>query len=330
MPFALKPLSQRARLSRSGSGRCMPHSGVAVTPSPYRQISEIKSYSSYRKKDQDYLSTYGMSDFSVVDPKGWECDLQSVYSAYMGYFQLHSVPWYERSWGVFFESFDEFLTFAWPVITVTDSWTGRAHIVTRPTSIGAFIKMVKTRFGETLPLIDNILRVTPFETSQRHLRTVSDYASYKKLHATLPAAYLAALKLRVRSGEPRAIRELWSARNKTFLSIDFEWLERNTSSCLEWGYAAVRCGHLEGVGTWPPDPEPNYRRGHYIVGEYVDKVHNKYRPNFPWAYVFGESQVVPKAKLAQVISAIISSLASPDQKRLLIPWCSLGTASAET
>lgn len=25
------------------------------------------------------------------------------------------------------------------------------------------------------------------------------------------------------------------------------------------------------------------RRGHYIVSEYVDKVHNKYRPNFPWA-----------------------------------------------
>ena len=53
-----------------------------------------------------------MSDFNLVDPKGWEYDLQSVsapssawrrgaaqsaaaqvYSAYMGYFQLHNVPW---------------------------------------------------------------------------------------------------------------------------------------------------------------------------------------------------------------------------------------------
>ena len=53
---------------------------------------------------------------------------------------------YERSWGVFFESFEEFLTFSWPVITITDRWTGKAHIVTRMTSIGAFLKMIKTRY----------------------------------------------------------------------------------------------------------------------------------------------------------------------------------------
>lgn len=52
---------------------------------------------------------------------------------------------YERSWGVLFESFEEFLSFSWPVITVTDCWTGKAHIVTRMTSIGAFLKMIKTR-----------------------------------------------------------------------------------------------------------------------------------------------------------------------------------------
>ncbi|GBE77265.1 hypothetical protein SCP_0101380 [Sparassis crispa] len=257
-----------------------------------------------------------MSDFNLADPRGWECDLQSVYSAYMGHFQLHNVPWYERSWGIFFQSFEAFLTFAWPVITVTDSWTGRAHIVTRMTSVGAFIKMIKTRFGETLPLVDNILRVSPFETAQRHLRTVSDYATYKKLHATLPSAVLAALKVRIRNGEPKGVRDLWDAKDKTFLAIDFEWSERNTSSCLEVGYAAVRCGHLDAVGTWPPDPEPNYRRGHYIVAEYVDKVHNRYRPNFPWAYAFGESQVVPKAKLPQLLQAVISSLASPDSETL--------------
>lgn len=94
-------------------------------------------------------------------------------------------------------------------------------------------------------MVDNILRVSPFETTQRHLRTVSDYPGYKKLYATLPAAVLAALKVRVRNGEPRAIQEIWEARDKTFLAIDFEWSERNNSTCLEWGYAAVRCGHLE-------------------------------------------------------------------------------------
>lgn len=163
----------------------------------------------------------------------------------MGYFQLHNIPWYERSWGHLFESFEEFLAFSWPVITVTDVWTSKPHIVTRMTSVGAFLKMIKTRFGETLPMMDNMLKVTPFETSQRHLRTISDYPAYKRLHQTLPAAVLAALKIRVRSGEPKAIRELWERKDKTYLAIDFEWSERNPSSCLEWGYATVRCGHLD-------------------------------------------------------------------------------------
>ena len=101
------------------------------------------------------------------------------------------------------------------------------------------------RFGETLPLVENILRVTPFEVAQRHRRTISDYALYKKMHSTLPAAVLASQRQRVREGEPKAIHELWQSHDKTFLAIDFEWSERNTSSCLEWGYAAVRCSHLE-------------------------------------------------------------------------------------
>ena len=56
---------------------------------------------------------------------------------------------------------------------------------------------------------------------------------------------LAARKLRVRSGEPKWVQELWEQKDKTFLAVDFEWSERNISSCLEWGYAAVRCGHLD-------------------------------------------------------------------------------------
>jgi hypothetical protein len=137
----------------------------------------------------------------------------------------------------------------------------------------------KQRFGETLPEVDNMLRITPFETTQRHLRKVSDYASYKRIHSTLPAAVLAALKTRVRAGETKAVRELWEKKDKTFLAIDFEWSERNQSSCLEWGYAAVRCGYLSAwvapaiprpfgvdvffamfrLGHWPPLPDANYR-----------------------------------------------------------------------
>ncbi|TFY83357.1 hypothetical protein EWM64_g671 [Hericium alpestre] len=174
--------------------------------------------------------------------------------------------------------------------------------------------MIKTRFGETLPMADNFLKVEAFETHQRHLRTVTDYAVYKKLYATLPAVVLAALKVRVRSGEPRAIQELWAARDRTFMAIDFESSERNSSTVLEWGYAAVRCGHLEMIGSWPPVPEDNYRKGHYIVSEWVDKIRNRYSPNFPHQYAFGESQTIPKAKLPQIIQAVLSSLASPDSE----------------
>lgn len=170
----------------------------------------------------------------------------------------------------------------------------------RLSTVGAFLKMLKTRyvaamghrhpksthshlrrFGETLPMVENILRVTPFETSQRHMRTISEYATYKKVFQTLPAVLLSAQKVRVRNGEPGAIRDLWASKDKTFLALDFEWSERNNASCLEWGYAAVRCGHLDmsvrmfldvahhaeavwtlspcRAGAWPPDPEPNYR-----------------------------------------------------------------------
>jgi hypothetical protein len=113
------------------------------------------------------------------------------------------------------------------------------------TSIGAFVKMIKTRFGDTLPLVDNVLKVHPLETHHRHLRTISDYSSFKKLHATLRAVRLSALKARIRLGEPRAIQELWDLHDKSFLAIDFESAERNSACVLEWGYATVRCAHLD-------------------------------------------------------------------------------------
>lgn len=57
--------------------------------------------------------------------------------------------------------------------------------------------------------------------------------------------------------------------------------------------------HLSRMGVWPPDPDSNYRsvlpfcqfimmltagnrKGHYVVSEYADKVHNRHTPTFPW------------------------------------------------
>ncbi|KAF4579597.1 hypothetical protein EYR40_000222 [Pleurotus pulmonarius] len=258
-----------------------------------------------------------MSDFTIVEPKGWEYDLQSVYSAWMGFFQHHAIPWYDRTWGHLFSSFEEFLAFSWPVITVTDSWTGRAHIVTRLSSIHAFLKMVKTRFGETLSIPPNIIRISPYETSSRPLRNIADYASYRKLHHTLAATHLTALKSRVRACEAgigmKTVADLWAKRDKTFLALDFEWSERN-KTVLEWGYAAVRCSHLAAQECWPPVPDKNYMKGHYIVAEHVDKIVNKHSPTHPWLYAFGDSQVVSKNYSAHRYPRINSSFASPDSE----------------
>ncbi|KIY66254.1 hypothetical protein CYLTODRAFT_423598 [Cylindrobasidium torrendii FP15055 ss-10] len=255
-----------------------------------------------------------MADFSLVDPAGWTMSLHSIYSAYISFFQIHNIPWYDRSWGHLFANFGDFLAFSWPVITLTDAETGKADIVTRPSNLNAFIKMVKTRFGETLPIPPNISTVTPFSTAHRHVRHIADFPSFKKLHATLPAAELAALKTRIRAGDPSAIMPLWGSHSKTFLSISFTWSERNEKSCLEWGYAAMRCGVLDSQGEWPPIPDMNYRVGHYVTSEYSSKTINKVNPTYPWAYAFGDTQVIVKSHITQVVNAIISSLASPDSE----------------
>jgi hypothetical protein len=52
---------------------------------------------------------------------------------------------FERSWGPIFSTFEQFLSFGWPCVVVTDQRTGRAHIVTRTSNINAFARMVKTR-----------------------------------------------------------------------------------------------------------------------------------------------------------------------------------------
>jgi hypothetical protein len=56
---------------------------------------------------------------------------------------------------------------------------------------------------------------------------------------------LSAIKARVKMGDPKTVKEIWDKRDKTFLAISFELNERNEKSVLEWGYAAVRCAHLE-------------------------------------------------------------------------------------
>ncbi|KAG8901395.1 hypothetical protein FRB99_005331 [Tulasnella sp. 403] len=174
--------------------------------------------------------------------------------------------------------------------------------------------MIRTRFGETMPMAtDNMTPITPYEHTQRPLRQISDIGTYRKVHSTLPAAMLSALRSRVKHGNPKEISRLWHRRDMTFLALDFEWSEKSLV-VLEMGYAAIRSQHLEASGIWPPIPDSNYRKGHYIVQDYVDKVHNRLAPTFPWDYAWGDSQIVTKAKLPEILQALLTSLATPDSE----------------
>jgi len=198
---------------------------------------------------------------------------------------------------------------------VTDSWTRKPHIVTRQSTTNAFLKSIKTRYGETLPAVNNAVQITPFETQQRPQWIVSDMKSYARLHATLPGAVLSALKARVKGGEPLAIQELWESKQYTFMAIDFEWSERNKSICLEFGYAAMRCFYLNTArGIWPPKPADDYRRGHFVVEEYANIPQKKRTPVVPWEYAWGDTQAVPKARLAELVQNVFSGLAAPDSE----------------
>lgn len=85
--------------------------------------------------------------------------------------------------------------------------------------------------------------ITPFE-ARNQLTTflISSEVEYRKVFSILPSVQLKAQMERARKGEPGVVRDLWVARNKTFLAIDFEWSETDPSKVLEWGYAVIQCG----------------------------------------------------------------------------------------
>lgn len=119
----------------------------------------------------------------------------------------------------------------------------------------------------------------------------------------------------MKAGEPSAIQELWESKQYTFMAIDFEWSERNKSSCLEFGYATLRSFYLNTMkSVWPANPTENYRRGHFVVEEYVNVPQRKRTPVVPWEYVWGESHVIPKARLGEIVQSIFSNFASPDSE----------------
>jgi hypothetical protein len=144
----------------------------------------------------------------------------------------------------------------------------------------------------------------------RRLSNIQDLTSYRKLSQTLQAAELTYLRFRVRGGEVEVIEQLfysggsgseWSHKRAgvkdngvgyTWACITATWWEKGGPAYglvpgqgriqakasagkglpLEIGMAVVRCANLRAVDVWPPVPDVNYRKSHFITQEWVDKV----------------------------------------------------------
>lgn len=49
--------------------------------------------------------------------EGYDHDLFAVFASLVAYYEAHSVPWFERSFGHLFFSFDAFLSHGWPCMS---------------------------------------------------------------------------------------------------------------------------------------------------------------------------------------------------------------------
>ncbi|KAK6909719.1 hypothetical protein I203_103740 [Kwoniella mangroviensis CBS 8507] len=286
----------------------------------------------------------------------FDVDLHSIYAAYLGLFESSNTDWWDKSWGGYFTTFNDFLGFGWEVMVVVDSGTGKPHIAVRREQIALFAKMIRTRFGESLPKDPpTTLPLDPVPTrnlSLRRLIIIRDLTTYRKLAQTLPAAELSYLRTRVRSGEVGVAEQLFYAGGNsgerdtggvgvrdngvgyTFACVKTTWWEKGGSPyglvpgvgrtqggksaqsgkglILEIGVATLRCANLRAVNVWPPIPDENYRKSHYIVEEWVDKRANVNPPNHPRAYAFGTSRFVAEKDVEKILDANAAALASQE------------------
>ncbi|WWD17139.1 hypothetical protein CI109_101576 [Kwoniella shandongensis] len=254
----------------------------------------------------------------------FDVDLHSIYAAYLGLFESSNTDWWDKSWGGYFTTFNEFLV-------VVDSVTGRPHIAVRREQIALFAKMIRTRFGESLPKDPpTTLPIIPVATrnlSLRRLVTLHDLTSYRKLSHSLPAAELSYLRTRVRSGEVSVAEQLFYAGGSkgerdtggigvrdngvgyTFASVKSIWWEKGAPPgglvpgvgrtqgkglILEVGTAVLRCANLRAVRA------------------------NSIPPNYPRAYAFGKSNYVAERSIEKILEAQAESLpGTPDRHQPL-------------
>lgn len=280
-----------------------------------------------------------MSETNLVNPKDFDVDLHDAYASLMGYFERKGLSWWNHSYAAYFYTFNDFLSFGWGAIVVTDKKTGEGHVVVRGTLPGygmngssgeaaphmgnfgtlqQFAKMIRTRFGESLPKLTSQLPVEPYESTARQIRYINDVASYKRLASTIPGSELYAKKKKARSGNVDVISELWHSRNHTFLALEITWWEKGNGVILEAGMSACRCRNIDALDSWPPIPDENYRRSHYVVSDWLDQRSNTHHhlPSQPRSFAHGESHPVSMSSIEKILNGTISSLASPEHESI--------------
>jgi hypothetical protein len=108
-----------------------------------------------------------------------------LYPSSRGSRSSRSVRW-NHSFASYFTTFNDFLAFGWGAIVVTDRRTGKGHVAVRsanPEHLGGsvgqggtvqqFARMIKVRFGESLPKLPNQVSTLPFE--KKRIPVVSGY-----------------------------------------------------------------------------------------------------------------------------------------------------------
>ncbi|ORY32855.1 hypothetical protein BCR39DRAFT_557413 [Naematelia encephala] len=263
----------------------------------------------------------------------FDVDLHSIYAAYLGLFEGEGTDWWDKSWGGYFATFNDFLGFGWEVMVVVDSSTGRPHIAVSRDQIASFAKMIRTRFGESLPKDPpTTLPLDPVSTrnlSLRRLITLNDLASFRKLAQTLPAAELNYLRSRVRSGQVGVAEQLFYAggvageRDTGGVGVrdngvGYSW------ACVKttwWEKGGAPQGlvpgqgrsHAKGPGgSMASCPQENYRKSHFIIEEWVDKRTNTNPANYPRNYGFGKSRYVAEKDIERIVDATVGALASQE------------------
>ena len=171
-------------------------------------------------------------------------------------------------------------------MVVVNLSTGRAHVAVRAEQIVLFARMIRTRYGESLPKDPpTTLPLDPVPTktlSLRRLVRISDLAGYKKLSLTLPAAELAHLRQRVRSGHVETIERMFHAGSRddgagfTWACVQTTWWDRGGAPggiipgggrtpagskglVLELGMAVLRCANLHAVVSWAWESSADFR-----------------------------------------------------------------------